>query len=468
MKNKYSGLGSSVQFLLTGLVTLLLSLTLFIGCSTVKPVAKLPAEKKPFPEKIDTLPAKVVIPEKMDTIIWVQKDTLKSPPIIVDQPDQLDDPLKSDKQDLTKYHKDIYRIGVLLPFQAGDSIISSANRMANWAMDFYLGFKLAFEEGVPSNTKFHIETFDTQGNEDKIDILVAKGTLKDKDVLIGPYRSNTALKLANYVKDIPTLLISPYSANARIGTGNSHYLQLNPSLDRHLQALFELGRSMANADNPVVFLYGFGESESSKKFIWDAFISGLPALEKPFFHAVQIESTELDLKSVDINTLIPGLTGSTIILPSWEESTVLSVMRKLVAEKLDRTVTLLGLPQWLNFHQLQGAHLEALNVHISSADFYDPRDMKMQQLSQRYREAYGQLLNTDSVWGFRCGQYIKETLPRDGSLFQRFIPDYTSRQTKFKIPDFRVIKSDNGQFQNIENISLQILRFQEGVYVPVK
>ncbi|MBP6183545.1 MAG: amino acid ABC transporter substrate-binding protein [Saprospiraceae bacterium] len=462
-----------------------LSLVLVLaGCSASKRTITESQGKKPFPEKIDTIP-KVVLPAPMDTIKWVESDSAKVPTIIVDpQPKKekdltlpknpeeptkpKEDPVVIRDSDMNRYYKDKYKIGVLLPFQAGDSLISSSNRMASWATDFYLGFKLAFDETEPSDAAFLIETFDSKGNELRIDQLIAEGKLLKMDVLVGPYRSNVALKLANYVKENPILLLSPYSANSKIGTGNSHYLQMNPGLDKHLFALFEYGRTLANPDNPVVFLYGTGESELSKKQIWDAYLEELPYVERSYFFSLQIETTELDLKSVDINSIIPGLIGTIVILPSWEEFAVHSVMRKLVAEKLDRQVTLLGMPQWMAFTQLQSAHLESLNVHISSADYYDPREPKMQQLSSKYREAYGQLLNTDAVWGYRCGNYLKEVLPTEGGLFERFILEYNKKPTRLQIPDFRVSKSEEGKVINIENVSIQLLRFQEGTYQIVK
>jgi hypothetical protein len=454
------------------------------SCSTSKRTTTPTENKKPFPEKLDSLP-KVASPEPMDTIKWVEADSSKTPPIVLDPKPIIDkdntppkdsgepakqkeDPIVADHSDLNRYYKEKYKIGVLLPFQAGDSLISNSNRMASWATDFYLGFKLAFYETGTLDASFIIETFDTKGNELRIDQLIEEGKLLNMDVLVGPYRSNGALKLANYVKENPILLISPYSANAKIGAENSHYLQMNPSLDKHLFALLEYGRTLANADNPVVFLYGTGESELSKKQIWDAYLEELPYVERSYFFSLQIETTELDLKSVDINSIIPGLIGTIVILPSWEEFAVHSVMRKLVAEKLDRQVTLLGMPQWMAFTQLQSAHLESLNVHISSADYYDPREPKMQQLSSKYREAYGQLLNTDAVWGYRCGNYLKEVLPTEGGLFERFIPEYNKKPTRLQIPDFRVSKSEEGKVINIENVSIQLLRFQEGTYQIVK
>jgi hypothetical protein len=243
---------------------------------------------------------------------------------------------------------------------------------------------------------------------------------------------------------------------------------MNPGLDKHLFSLFEYARTLANTDNPVVFLYGTGESEANKKQIWDSYVEELPSLERPHFLSLQIETTELDLKSVDINSIIPGLIGAIVILPSWEEFAVHSVMRKLVAEKLERNVTLLGMPQWMTFTQLQSAHLESLNVHISSADYFDPRDPKMQQLSSNYRETYGQLLNTDAVWGYRCGIYLKGILPREGGLFERFIPEYQKKPTRLQIPDFRVTKSADGQVLNVENVSIQLLRFHEGTFQLLK
>ena len=63
---------------------------------------------------------------------------------------------------------------------------------------------------------------------------------------------------------------------------------------------------------------------------------------------------------------------------------------------------------------------------------------------------------------------LKGILPREGALFERFIPEYKKKPTRLQIPDFRATKSADGQVQNIENVSIQLLRFQEGTYQLLK
>jgi hypothetical protein len=145
---------------------------------------------------------------------------------------------------------------------------------------------------------------------------------------------------------------------------------------------------------------------------------------------------------------------------------VQSVLRKLASERLEKTVTVFGLPHWMSFERLETNHLEALNVHITSVDYYDSKAPEYKKLSQRYRERFGQILNSDVVWGYRTGRFLMASLEMDGIMFQRFLEE---NNRKYGIERFLFETAlVEGKRSHLENKALQLLKFQEGVFIPIR
>jgi hypothetical protein len=451
------------------------TLVLVSGCSSPRKIRDRPVtERKPFPEKVDPPRERPALPaEPMDTIRWTVIDTLKSrPPRERDIHPGKDKPVPSPppgpaREDIARYFKDSYRLAVLLPFMAGDSLLSPANRTASWATDFYLGFKIAFQEIGPAGSRFEVDVYDTKGSDQRIDQLIRQGHLETYDVLVGPYRSQHASQLADFVQDKPVLLFSPYSASNRLGIGNPHYLQVNPGLETHLTNIFEDLAARQSEGDHVVFLYGDGDVEQSKKAFWDSLVMTMPRRLRSGWETRHLKASDIHMAALPIDTLLPGDGQHLVVLPSWEENMVMGVLRKLAAERLEKRIRVYGLPQWITFDRLDPAHLEALQVHVSSADYFDPRDPEMQALGKKYREIFGQPLNADVVWGYRSGRFLRQTLTREGALFQRFFPSEPQKPELGDLRFLRVPTGEAGHYRS-ENRQVYMLRFERGGFVPVR
>jgi len=453
---------------------LLLSIILVMGCSAPrKSQDRTISDRRPFPEKIESPREKPAPPaEPVDTIRWTVVDTLSSRPARDRTPPsrietEKPSPPLAPGEDMSRHYKDVYRLAVLLPFMAGDSLLNPGNRTAAWATDFYMGFKIALQEWPAHKAGFKVDVFDTKGADQRIEQLIRDGNLAQYDVLVGPYRNQHASLLADFVKDKPVLLFSPYSASTRIGADNTHYLQVNPGLETHLSTIFrDVADRFADGDH-VVFLFGEGDTELFKKNLWDSLLNTLPLRLRSGWETRRIPGSDIQLTSILIDSLLPGDGQHIVVLPSWEETVVMGLLRKLAAERLEKKVRVYGLPQWITFDRLDPAHLEALQVHVSSADHFDPRDPDIQELGKKFRESFGQPLNTDVVWGYRSGRFLTQTLAREGALFQRFFPLEPVRTHASDLGFVRVFSEENGRYRS-ENRRVQVLRFERGAFSPAR
>ncbi len=423
--------------------------------------------QKPVPEKTDTLS----IRPQMDTLQWTDVDTLLAPVLVEDNPESpLDLPIKKDILDnnAERIFKDEYRITVLLPFFSSDSAAYLNNRPASWSLDFYLGFKMAFQKAPVSGGRFVIQALDTRANSEQLQKLMTKGALDNQDVIVGPYRSNLVTSVADYVLDKPTILLSPYSASSRLGKGNAHYLQMNPALETHMRTTWKFLKD-GNPTNPVIFIHGMGTSEVSKKNLWQSWVDSLPVKARKRYIFKEIdEAGDMAMEDFLIDSLLKETVTNNIVFPSWDETHVQAIMSKISSGITEKTVRLFGLPQWIGFERISPSYFESLHVHLTSTDYVDDEDPAIRSLKSRYKAAYAQPMSAEAVWGYRCGQYLATALIQEGALFQRFLSLEKPVLYPKDSPKFEVEWEPDGKFLRIENQNIYMLRFADGRMVLAK
>lgn len=453
-----------VTFRIVGLCLITVLLSSCFGSK--KTTAPTPPSKPARPiETIDT----VAVTEQMDTIQWADADTLSAPVLVKDDPNIQAIP-KTDLDDQPeRFLKDQYHIAVLLPFFAQDSAAYQNNRPASWSLDFYLGFKLALQKAPTGKGRFVVHTFDSKANLDVLERLITKGSLDQKDIIIGPYRSNLVARVAEYVKEKPTLMISPYSASSRLGKENPHYLQLNPALESHMRTTWKFLKQEVANTNPIVFIHGKSESEVSKKQLWQSWVDSLPPKTRKRYIFKEIDETgDMAMDDFQIDSLLQEDVLNNIVFPSWDETHVQGIMSKMSSRIATKRVRLFGLPQWIGFERISPSYFESLQVHLTSTDYVDDQDPEIISLKTRFKNAYAQPLSFEAVWGYRCGLFVVNALANEGALFHRFIkPDHPMVYSK-DCPQFVVERDPSGAFLRIENQNIIMLKFADGRMISAR
>lgn len=430
----------------------------FIGCSSKRNLGTHERPLRPFPEKIAQTITDTIRPNmSIDTITWVVIDTVSR----IEEKVETIQTLPQDKPPISKDKilKNQYQIAILLPFMSHES---SPSRVSMWAMDFYLGMKIALqnESGIVINVR------DTRGEEKILKDILAERTMANTDVIVGAYRSNNTVLLANYVSEHPHMtMVSPYTANTKLVQDNNQYIQTTPGLETHLLTIFNQIRLQRRDHEHVLFLYQNNDAGQSVQLIWDELTQRLRPDEAKMFFKVKMPDTEIKINETIIDSLAAVTDRCFFVLPFWEEKITSTMLRRLITDKNSRTFTVFGLPQWQYFDQLTSAHLESLNAHITSHNFYSLRDSEIAALRLELRQQYGHLINQDVVWGYVNGKFISNALKNHGTAFHRFI---TNEKPGFQQGSLNIVqrKSSDGKFLLNENQSVQVLKFMDGQFLP--
>ena len=182
--------------------------------------------------------------------------------------------------------------------------------------------------------------------------------------------------------------------------------------------------------------------------------------------------------SRDINVRSYLKTGRTtvFIVPSWaDESFVYSLLRQLMMVHSEgEDIVVYGMPQWKDYNQVDFEFYEKLNVHISSAFYVDYADERVKQFRQKYFDTFGTVPSEEAFLGYDIMLYFGKMVDKYGKdLAQRIDrDDYDVLHGRFNFE--RVVlnpeqhKEQSGYFDQLENVYVNILRFQDFQFRPAE
>lgn len=398
-------------------------------------------------------------PAPMDTIRWTPNNSGKPP--IGDAP--------NDRPALPTTG-DTYHIAYLLPFLSGqmtDGVVPEKSRLA---VQFYAGAKIALEK-LSSEERINLvaDVWDTQANDVDFQKLMRNPRLEKASIFIGPVRSSHVQPFSEWTKERRKILISPESPSAGLTTQNPDFLQTNPSLRAHCEAITRFIRNTHRAD--AVTLVCKQKEADRLVYFQDAntAIGGAVGLGELILPDETANFDKVDLKKY----LRPGRT-SVFVLPTWaSQDFVMAFLRKLKETKGANRVEVYGMPQWRNFEAIEPDYLSSLNVHISSASWPDYSVQELKAFQQKFYETTGAIPDDDGFNGYDVTMFTGRMLARYGLSFPEHLEGEPFVTLRGKFSFSKIFNSgavDDGQStpDYLENTFVHILKFEKFGFVPAE
>ena len=195
--------------------------------------------------------------EDVDTIKWTI-DTEAVPPISSDATEEINpgsgNPFGDPIEDKPGEKLGSYNVAVMLPFftnrfTQGDNSIDGAS---NAALSFYGGMKLAFEDLSREGINIKASVHDTKGSEMVVNDLMDRPAVTNADLIIGPFRKNNVKVAGEKAKFLQIPFVSPLSASSGVAKDNPYFIQVNPYLQTHCQAITQHARKRFRTDQIVL------------------------------------------------------------------------------------------------------------------------------------------------------------------------------------------------------------------------
>lgn len=419
---------------------------------------------------------------KMDTIIWREVPVNRGQIItsaaefVTDetrpgtQPEQISTDNRTQSQKLTAYN-----VAVMLPFLTDRFSPNSANLPQNsdWALNFYGGMKLAFEELEKEGVKLNVAVIDDHATEAYTSqILRSNADLRAAHLIIGPYRRETAKLVADFAAINDKTMISPYTTSDSVTINNPNYIQVNPTLKTHCEAITRHARQRFRPEQ-IVLVCRSREVERLQYFQEEnARISGGRNVRR--FREYVVPENQ-DVNSGQLLSLLQ--TDTTVFLvPSWSpESFINSLLQKLeLAKRASQQVIVYGMPQWMQYETIDYDLYERLHVHVSSSTFLDPLVTNAQIFKRRFFERYGAVPKEEAYLGYDVAQFSGRMLRDFGTKFQYYLEQQQPTPMLLTRYDFErvvniplnAVNVENLPVQRFENKYVNILQFQDYQFKP--
>lgn len=303
-----------------------------------------------------------------------------------------------EKLDLTKTLKTDKKknLIMLLPFNVskiqGDTVNSTEARLKkdkflNLTLDFYSGALMAIDSAKTLGLNIDVKIFDSQEtkNSSGLGELVTENNFGNADAIIGPFYQSNVEKLAEWLGNSRTPIISPLSKE--YGKSYPNLYQSLPSEDKMRNAMFDYMRSK---DGNIVAVI-----DSKKQSIYDYFSKNQPDVkiiglsEKGTL--VQ-DSLSIRLSRAKLNYVVLVTEKTSMILNST------NIMQKLKAD-YQIQMAILEYNETLDFEEVKLASLTNLNMMYPSIS--KPNDSETNtSFENSYKKQNNVFPNQFAVRGF--------------------------------------------------------------------
>ncbi|MFN0033795.1 MAG: ABC transporter substrate-binding protein [Saprospiraceae bacterium] len=397
-------------------------------------------------------------PAPMDTVRWTPNNSGKPP--IGTTPDRPERPSSDD----------VYHIAFMLPFLSGQRSGAEVPEKSRLALQFYAGAKIALEK-LSSEERINLvaDVWDTQANDVDFQKLMANPRLEESSVFIGPVRSSHVQAFAEWAKERRKILISPESPSADLTTRNPDFLQTNPSLRAHCEAIT---RHIRRANRPDAVTLVCKEKEADRlTYFQDANVAlgGSTGFEE-----IIVPDETANFDKVDLKKHLHAGRTSVFVLPTWaSQDFVMAFLRKLKDSKGSNRVEVYGMPQWRNFDAIDPEYLSSLNAHVSAASWLDYSVQEVKDFQQKFYDSTGTIPDEDGFNGYDVTLFVGRMLARYGLSFPERLDDETATTLRGRFSFSKIFGSgavDDGRNtpDYLENTFVHILKFEKFGFVPVE
>ncbi|RMG77096.1 MAG: amino acid ABC transporter substrate-binding protein [Bacteroidetes bacterium] len=424
-----------------------------------------------------------IITAKPDTVKWVDLPATKFPPITSDgsftgggAP-----PPNSGTTTVTpegSVMKPSYEVAVVLPFMTHQFNKNGTTLPANsdWALRFFSGMKMAAPKLESEGVRLSLHLLDSKGDEKAVQDLIRSNTaLNTADLIIGPYRRDNVRLMADFARQKNITMVSPFTASMNITAQNPNYIQVNPSLKRHCEAIVRDVKAHYKNKEVVIVAKNTPDEKMWVDVLQTANRMTQTDADTAQFQVHLVSDNSADFHEMDLSDVFREEGTTVVIVPSYRDETfIYSLFRTLALKKRPgQRVVVYGFQPWMNYERIDFDFFENLNVHVSSGGFIDPLNPDIQLFMRQYFEQFGTPPTEEAYLGHDVLLYFGRMLKKYGTKFQMSLekePPTPYLRSSFDIE--RVIFSPNVINENLnrvdqwENKFVHILEFKNYHFQP--
>ncbi|HQW12366.1 MAG TPA: ABC transporter substrate-binding protein [Saprospiraceae bacterium] len=419
----------------------LLIMVIFMSCNTVRPITQ------PKSNQGHTTP------KKPSQEVISASDTAASATATVDpkiNPDKGDIP-----GGVTPVIKKTIEIAVLLPLDGK----YQASRFA----DFVNGMQQSAVNSTKGLPNIDIKIVNI-GQENDPNALESINELKNADILVGGFITSQVKAISDVALKRHIPFISTWNTTDEIASRQPYFVQLKPSLRSYCNMISDYVADNMKPD--VVFI--LHQSEESKDYTTKEFFINELNSKNQKFKSFTLDQPEKGTWQNEIN----NYQSIVVVVPNWEDKAyILKTINELKSQHKGKGLTVVGMPQWTEFDQVDFNLYEAINLIIPVANYIDDESPLVKMFRSSYFERYNQIPSDEAYYGAD----VMTMLTKVGtslSMGKAFDPSVISGKYfgYYNIaPYYQSIgnREMNNPIQYYSNNYITLKKFEGGKFVPI-
>jgi hypothetical protein len=377
------------------------------------------------------------------------------------------------EDDFSAYKKDLYKIGMLIPFNASDVNFDINDGSDQKFVNYYAGVKLALEDFDAQGENFEVLTFDSERSKATVEAKLNDGSLDDVDIIVGPYDRDGLSFTAEYGKSKNVAVISPWLSSTKITDDNPFYIQLRPSLSSHYFKM--INHANQNFANDEIILIGrdINTDKNRFKYFQKTYSAINDFANNDSLTEYYVSEDSLTYADIAFRGVFEGKEKIALILPNWnynDEDFIYSILRRLNIERGETELYVYGMPIIFDSEKIDFEFYYNLNLRICLSEFVDWEEERVKNFMRRFYEVYGALPTSDAFEGYDMMHFIGSNLIKYGINFQLYLEQDRNRylQTAYDIQ--KIYDEEDEKFEHIkylENKHLDLIQFQGNKFVKI-
>ncbi|MBT2558496.1 ABC transporter substrate-binding protein [Hymenobacter sp. ISL-91] len=335
-----------------------------------------------------------------------------------DQP-QLDQLISRFKLDRNTYtprpggtKKSSYNIGVLLPFEFGDTSWEKRRRN-QFVTDLYAGLRLAQDSLQRAGRPVQLFAYDTGADTVQLKQVLTLPELTGMDLIIGPIYKSGSKILAQYALQHQIAVVNPLSQDGSLVTDNAWHYLFEPSTATQARQAAQFAYTRLGGPRTAVVLY---EDTHDETAFGVAYKQAYEALGGKVLQLRRIKSDDETTLAAGFGGIDLKTIGHLVVASDNPKAGVftLSAMRVQNAKP-----PLITYASWLNNNRLSLDQLDSRDIYFVHPKYLDRNNAGVRRVRQLYIQQLNLPPSVFAYTGFELLYYFGSQLHQHGPSFQQ-------------------------------------------------
>jgi ABC-type branched-subunit amino acid transport system substrate-binding protein/predicted negative regulator of RcsB-dependent stress response len=308
--------------------------------------------------------------------------------------------------------KEEYNVAVLFPFQPDNLLATDKPRTNQFALDMYVGIKMAQEQLVSNGLKLNVFAYDIGADGDKMLNVINLPEFASMDLLIGPLYGSSNKVAVSFANSRNIALINPISTNAQLVENNQTAYLLQPSLELQVKQAAEYA-SGNFAKKPAAIFYGVTARDSTLAHNYRKFFEQKGG-------KIQLFTKLSPTNMAQIAQTFEGLDNQNIshVFVTTDNTNLIANFIN-VLERKSSIFPVVTMPNWLEQRMISFEQLERRNVHFIYPEFVKFNADTVQAFRKSYTARRNIVPSIYSYQGYDMMMFFGKMLAEHGTFFHQ-------------------------------------------------